>query len=143
MEQLWELIIMLKDTDSCYQSKDIYELIGKMDFLSKEMKNTMNNYIETNQYDELQEYLDSCYWQMALELSEKDASEEAKKWYPKIIEAQDENTLKEFVQFRNYDGIDTPDYVIVGERLYIAEFDKEWIERELIETLNQIANNSM
>ena len=107
------------------------------------MKNTMNNYIETNQYDELQEYLDSCYWQMALELSEKDASEEAKKWYPKIIEAQDENTLKEFVQFRNYDGIDTPDYVIVGERLYIAEFDKEWIEWELIETLNQIANNSM
>ena len=143
MEQLWELISFLKERDSMYQNKDIYELVGKMDFLSEEINNRIKNCIEAGQYAELQGYLDSYYWKMALDLSEMDDSEEAKKWYPKIIEAKNENTLMEFVNFRNYDGIDTPDSTINKERLYIAEYDKEWIERELIKTLNQIANDNM
>ena len=80
--------------------------------------------------------IDMDYWEMAKELMKLDTSSEAQKWYPKIIAEKDYDSLKAFVSSQNYKGIDTPDYEIINNKLYIAQIDYGWFDKMLIECID-------
>ena len=130
-----ELIISLQEMDAVNQKKEILELIDNSSF-QEDTKNIIKNWIETSQYADALDYLESYFWQMAEDLSAMDTSKEALKWYPQIIETRDTMALEQFVKFRNYNGIDTPDSEIIEKKLYIAEVEHDWLEQELISIVN-------
>ena len=135
-------LLDLLETEEPAPYKDA--ILEKLEGLSDVPENTMTLWkacVEAGEYPTAAFSIGQVYWEQAAALPPLDESPEAAEWYPQLLESRNRQALELFVAFRNYSGIDTPDSVIIGDRLYIGQTDPQWLEeglKEIIEYLSSL-----
>ncbi len=133
---LWDRIAPLGDLLDLLALGAEYreETEAALDALSGEPEESValwKSCVAAGEYETAAFSVEKAYWDLAAGFPALDDSEEAAEWYPKLLDARDREGLTVFVAFRNYSGIDTPDSVIIDDKLYMAQADPDWFDRTL------------
>ena len=134
---LSDLLNLLEAEDRALRTDEILEAISAAS-VPEETANLWTLCVQAGQYDTAVYSVSQSYWELAGVLPSLDDSEEAAEWYPKLIEAQDRAAFEAFVSYRSYSSVDTPDSVIIENKLYIGQIDPDWTDNAFEECITAL-----
>ncbi len=135
---LGDLLDLLEWNDPSQLSGDIAAALDNISSVPEDTVDLWTKCVEAGQYGTAAFSVSQSYWELASVLPSLDDSEDAAEWYPKLLEARDRGAFESFVSWCGYSSVDTPDSVIIAEKLYIGQIDPDWMDNALAGTIAEL-----